>query len=101
MWRMTITRYNPNSHLVAPSTELRMVEDAQGEYVRYDELESLRTVAASMRQLIERQTKLIEDARYLIGAWDRGAERSEYARDRWEWMDDLAGPAATQQPENG
>lgn len=46
---MTITRYNPNPRLVAPSTELRMIEDAQGEYVRlidllelsWDELERL------------------------------------------------------------
>jgi len=35
---MTITRYNPNPHLVAPSTEQRMVEDAQGEYVELVEL---------------------------------------------------------------
>lgn len=35
---MTITRYNPNPKLVAPSTELRMVEDAQGEFVRIDDM---------------------------------------------------------------
>lgn len=35
---MTVTRYNPNPHLVAPSTELRMVEDAKGQYVELVEL---------------------------------------------------------------
>lgn len=35
---MKITRYNPNPNLIAPSTELRMVEDAQGEYVELVEL---------------------------------------------------------------
>lgn len=35
---MTITRYNPNPRLVAPSTELRMVEDAKGQYVELVEL---------------------------------------------------------------
>lgn len=35
---MTVTRYNPNPRLVAPSTELRMVEDAQGQYVELVEL---------------------------------------------------------------
>lgn len=33
-----MNRYSPNPRLVAPSTELRMVEDAQGEYVELVEL---------------------------------------------------------------
>lgn len=34
---MIITRYNPNPHLVAPSTELRMVEDEAGEYIKTED----------------------------------------------------------------
>ncbi len=86
---MTIKRYSPNPNLIAPSTEQRMVEDEAGEYIRYEVLESLRTVAATMRQQIDRQTKLIEDARYIIGAFDRGADHAEYGREIWEWNRDL------------
>lgn len=35
---MTIKRYNPNPRLIAPSTETRMVEDEDGEYVRVQDL---------------------------------------------------------------
>ena len=86
---MAINRYSPNPHLIAPSTELRMVLAADGEFISYDEFVSLQSVAASMRQIIDRQTKLIEDARYLIEAWHRGADQSEYARERREWLNDL------------
>lgn len=52
-------------------------------------LESLRSVAATMRQQIDRQTKLIEDARYIIHAFDNGADHAEYGREIWEWQHDL------------
>lgn len=84
-----IKRYTPNPHLIAPSTEQRMILAADGEFISHDEFVSLQSVAASMRQIIDRQTKLIEDARYLIEEWHRGADQSEYARDRWEWLNDL------------
>lgn len=35
---MTIKRYSPNLHLIAPSTETRMVEDAKGQYVDLREI---------------------------------------------------------------
>lgn len=84
-----MNRYAPNPRLIAPSTELRMVLAADGEFISYDEFVSLQSVAASMRQIIDRQTKLIEDARYIIQAWELGADQSGCARERREWLNDL------------
>lgn len=39
---MTINRYSPNPRLVAPSTELRMVLAADGDYVLHSEALALK-----------------------------------------------------------
>lgn len=39
---MTIKRYNPNPHLIAPSTEQRMVLAADGDYVLHSEALALK-----------------------------------------------------------
>lgn len=33
-----MNRYTPNPHLIAPSTEQRMIEDKDGDYVRVDDI---------------------------------------------------------------
>jgi len=35
--------------------------------------------------------KVIEDARYIIGAMQRGADAADYAREISEWLDELNG----------
>lgn len=54
---MTITRYSPNPHLIAPSTEQRMIEDKDGEYVRVDDIiAALKPeIAKKIEQPTERQ----------------------------------------------
>lgn len=39
---MTINRYSPNPHLIAPSTEQRMVLAADGDYVLHSEAMALK-----------------------------------------------------------
>lgn len=39
---MTINRYTPNPHLLAPSTELRMILAADGDYVLHSEAVALK-----------------------------------------------------------
>lgn len=53
------------------------------------EIESMRTVAAGMRRQINHQTKLIEDARYIIEAMHRGADVADYGREINDWLDEL------------
>lgn len=35
-------RYSPNPHLIAPSTEQRMIEDADGDYVLHSDAVALK-----------------------------------------------------------
>lgn len=39
---MTINRYSPNPHLIAPSTEQRMVKAADGDYVLHSDALALK-----------------------------------------------------------
>ena len=39
---MTMKRYTPNLHLIAPGTEQRMVEAADGDYVLYSDALALK-----------------------------------------------------------
>jgi hypothetical protein len=53
---MTINRYTPNPHLIAPSTEQRMVVAADGEFISLHELSQLqmnKRVAAVLEALAE------------------------------------------------